>query len=224
MVGPQIEVLLYSIFASKKKSNESQEKTSQPSITPGNFQVSAKLDEESRKDSLLTLSFVISLNDSKGLVTYEFRGTCSIIGSSAEFAMLMEADRNTVPPILDAIYQRLYPVMFLMAGVTVAPYPQSTALASDMVFNQSPAQSPKKVPSEPAAKIDDGEQTVSRARNKTQPPSDASDELIEAASSKGGQSHKTAEEFAKVEKTPESESITVTNKNQSAPKSKVALT
>jgi hypothetical protein len=243
--GPQVEVTLYSVFASKKKGTNVEEKQGPQasSITPGNFQVSAKLDEESRKDSLLTLSFVISLNDSRGLVTYEFRGSCSIIGSSAEFSMLMEADRNKVPLILDAIYQRLYPVMFLMAGVTVAPYPQSTALASDMIaasqpMTTTPAATPQQVQSkekekepatsaESAAKTEVPEQiTATRnTRNSNKATQSVKDdgmqELVETISGKMNQNQKPKESL---EKASESESLPVTKKSQQVAKGKVSLT
>ena len=155
--GSQIEVTLYTIFASRKKPAEtSGDKTGiqSSSITPANFQVSAKLDEETRKDGLLSLSFVISLNDAKGLVTYEFRGACKVTGTNSEFAAIMGTERNRVPPILDAIYQRLYPVIFLMSGVTIAPYPQATTLASEMVSSeQGSGKQPSDQPSEGATQV-----------------------------------------------------------------------
>ena len=133
--GPNIELNLYSMFASKKKSLEREhfhtEQTA--NMAPSNFQVSANIEEETRRDSQLSLSFVVTLNDSKGLVTYEFRGKCRIHGSSAEFSSLLEAEKNKVPKILDIIYQRLYPMVFMMSGSTSAPYPQSVTLGSQMM-------------------------------------------------------------------------------------------
>lgn len=130
-----IELALNSVFASKKKSlgKEQGVQDHAQTLTPGNFQVSATLDEESRRDSQLNLSFTLTLNDSRGLVTYEFRGTCTVNGSTAEFTSLLEAEKNKVPKILDVIYQRLYPVVFMLAGATFASYPQSVALGAQML-------------------------------------------------------------------------------------------
>lgn len=106
-------------------------------MLPSNFQVYAKIDEESRKDSHLAASFLLTLNDGRGSVTYEFRGVCNITGSSADFESIMEANKDSrIPKILDMIYQRLYPVVFMLAGMTTSSYPQSIALLTEMVSSE----------------------------------------------------------------------------------------
>lgn len=106
-------------------------------MLPGNFQVYAKIDEESRKDSTLVASFLLTLNEARGSVTYEFRGACNIKGSSADFESIMEAHKESrIPRILDIVYQRLYPVVFMLAGMTTSTYPQSIALLTEMVSNE----------------------------------------------------------------------------------------
>lgn len=136
--GPQIEVSLHSIFASRKRNpvadDEKQAQAVTAAILPSNFQVYAKIEEESRKDSRLVVSFLLTLNDARGAVTYEFRGICTIIGSTADFEAIMEAHKDSrIPKILDTIYQRLYPVVYLLAGMTTSSYPQSIALLTEMV-------------------------------------------------------------------------------------------
>lgn len=106
-------------------------------MLPSNFQVYAKIDEESRKDNHLTTSFLLTLNDARGSVTYEFRGVCSMAGSAADFESIMGANKDSrVPRILDIIYQRLYPVVFMLAGMTTSSYPQSIALLTEMVSSE----------------------------------------------------------------------------------------
>lgn len=134
--GPQIDVSLNSIFASRKR-NPAEEEKQVSTMLPSNFQVYAKIDEESRKDSHLVVSFLLTLNDARGSVTYEFRGVCTVTGSTADFASIMEANKDSrVPKILDIIYQRLYSVVFMLAGMTTSSYPQSIALLTDMVSNE----------------------------------------------------------------------------------------
>jgi hypothetical protein len=136
--GPQIEVSLHSIFASRKRNPAEEEKQTQVvAMLPSNFQVYAKIDEESRKDSRLVVSFLLTLNEGKGSVTYEFRGVCNITGSSADFESIMEARKDSrIPKILDIIYQRLYPVIYMLAGMTMSSYPQSIAVLTEMVSNE----------------------------------------------------------------------------------------
>lgn len=135
--GPQVDLALHSIFASKKR-NVAEEKLAQTTtIVPSNFQVYAKIDEESRKDNNLSVSFLLTLNDARGSVTYEFRGVCNIAGSWADFESMMEVHKGSrVPKILDMIYQRLYPQIFMLAGMTASSYPQSIAVSTEMVLTE----------------------------------------------------------------------------------------
>jgi hypothetical protein len=129
-------VALYSIFASRKRSPAEEEKQV-ATILPSNFQVYSKIDEESRRDNHLVASFLLTLNDGRGSVTYEFRGVCNMSGSLADFESIMEANKDSrVPKILDIIYQRLYPVVFMLAGMTTSSYPQSIALLTEMVSSE----------------------------------------------------------------------------------------
>jgi hypothetical protein len=134
----QIDVTLNSVFASRKRDTFEEEKGSQVGgVLPSSFQVYAKIDEESRKDNRLAASFLVTLNDVKGSVTYEFRGVCRVIGSSAEFEATMGTNKDSrVPKILDILYQRLYPVIFILAGMTTASYPQSVGLLNEMVSSE----------------------------------------------------------------------------------------
>ncbi|MGI0020047.1 MAG: hypothetical protein ACREAY_06225 [Nitrososphaera sp.] len=125
----QVDVALESAFATKKGREKS--------LAPSTFQVSAKIDEESRKDNRLDLSFLLTLNDPKNMVTYEFRGSCSITGNPASFDHVMGAHAGSrLPRILDVIYQKVYPSVFMLAGITSSPYPQLTVLAQELVVQE----------------------------------------------------------------------------------------
>jgi hypothetical protein len=151
---PEIKISLYSIFASRRKlgkeeavtAGEEEEKSKSSSlyediILPSNFQVSSKIDEELRRDNQLVASFLLTLNDPVNSVTFDLRGSFNIVGSSADFESVMGADngKNTgsrIPKILDMLYQRLYPIIFMLAGMTSSAYPQSTTLLNKMSSNQ----------------------------------------------------------------------------------------
>ena len=129
-------MILNSVFASRKR-NAEDEKSGQPAMGPSHFQVYTKIDEETRKDNKLTISFLLTLNDTRGVVTYEFRGICVVTGTAADFESIMETSKNSrVPRILDILYQKLYPAVFMCAGMTSSSYPQSVALLTDMVSNE----------------------------------------------------------------------------------------
>jgi hypothetical protein len=132
----QIEVALESAFATKKGPAKS--------VAPSAFQVSAKIDEQVRKENRLELSFLLTLADPKNMVTYEFRGTCAVAGSAPGFDQLMESrdGKSRLPRILDVIYQKVYPSVFLLAGMTSSPYPQSTVLGADLAESAQEAEAP----------------------------------------------------------------------------------
>lgn len=145
-----MEIAIESVFASRKV----QDSKNAGQVTPGVFQVSAKIDEESRKDNRLVLSFLLTLSEPKTLVTYEFRGSCVVTGSPTDFDGMMESAKGSesrLPRILDAIYQRVYPAVFMLAGLTSSSYPQSTTLAAESVTGIATEQE-----EEPVAKISDG--------------------------------------------------------------------
>lgn len=134
--GPKLDLTLYSVFASRKR-NAAEEKNTQTIMIPGNFQVYAKIEEETRKDNNLSVSFLLTLNEGRGSVTYEFRGVCNIVGSSADFEALMEVHKGSrVPKILDSIYQRLYPEIFMLAGMITSSYPQSIGVSTEMILSE----------------------------------------------------------------------------------------
>ncbi|GEM_PF-3159848 len=149
---PQVELQVNSIFASKKKQAGMQETST---MLPGNFHVSAKIDEESRRDNQLVMSYLLTMNDSVNLMTYEFRGACSIVGSSADFEALMAAGKNNgskLPKIVDIIYQRLYPSVFMLAGITAGSYPRLTALNDTVAdLKQRDSTQENQVPATPAS-------------------------------------------------------------------------
>lgn len=135
--GAQIDVALNSIFASRKRNPVEEEKSAPVALHPGNFQVYAKIEEQSRKDNQLVASFLITLNEARGSITYEFRGVCTMAGSSADFESVMGSNKDSrVPKILDIIYQRMYPVVFMLAGMTMSSYPQSIGLLTEMVSSE----------------------------------------------------------------------------------------
>jgi hypothetical protein len=161
-------VTLHSIFASRKRSPTEEEKLAQVSsgMLPSNFQVYAKIDEESRKDNYLTASFLLTLNDARGIVTYEFRGICNIAGSSSDFESVMEAHKESrVPKILDIVYQRVYPAIFMLAGMTSSAYPQSIALLTEMV-SSDPIAVHQEAASAPKEKEKGQEETVAAPKDK----------------------------------------------------------
>lgn len=133
-----VHVTLASVFASRKS-----ERSAGAVVVPSTFQVSAKIDEELRKEGRLELSFSLALSDPKNMVSFELRGSCTVTGDASAFDQLMDAPSRAgagtgsrLPPILDIIYRQVYPSVFMLAGMTSSTYPQSTALAPEHIVDQ----------------------------------------------------------------------------------------
>jgi hypothetical protein len=152
--GFKIDVAVESAFVAKRGAGGSGPSRS---VIPSTFQVSAKIDEELRKDDMLLATFLMTLNDQKNAVTYEFRGTCTMEGSASDFDAMMGTRKGSrLPQVLEVIYQRLYPSVFVLAGMTSSSYPQSTTLAAGQAAVKEAAQEApeaKKKPKEPAAEV-----------------------------------------------------------------------
>jgi hypothetical protein len=133
-----MDVSVESAFVSKRRGSGAGPSRS---VIPSTFQVSAKIDEELRKDDMLLATFLITLNDQKNAVTYEFRGTCTMEGSASDFDAMMGTRKGSrLPQVLDVIYQRLYPSVFVLAGMTSSSYPQSTTLAANQASTKESVQ------------------------------------------------------------------------------------
>lgn len=129
--GAQVHVALESVFASRKGDG------GRAGVVPSTFQVSAKIEEQLRKEGRLELSFSLTLGDPKNMVSYELRGSCTVAGGDpSTFEQLMDAAKGSgsrLPPILDIIYRQVYPSVFILAGMTSSTYPQSAALVPEHV-------------------------------------------------------------------------------------------
>ena len=55
-------------------------------------------------------------------------------GASDFDAMMGTKKGSRLPQVLDVIYQRLYPSVFVLAGMTSSSYPQSTTLAASQAL------------------------------------------------------------------------------------------
>ena len=52
---------------------------------------------------------------------------------------------SRLPQVLDVIYQRLYPSVFVLAGMTSSSYPQSTTLAASQASTKESVQEVQEV-------------------------------------------------------------------------------
>ncbi len=94
--------------------------------SPGSvvFNVDVKMDEESRTNEELTISFLITISTKPSLVQFEVGGTAVVTGGRAAFDSALEVDEeSSVPRVLHTIYQRIFTPLFVLSNMLEAPYP-----------------------------------------------------------------------------------------------------
>ncbi len=94
--------------------------------SPGSvvFDVDVKMDEESRTNEELTISFLIIISTKPSLVQFEVGGTAVVTGGRAVFDSALEVDEaSSVPKVLHTIYQRIFTPLFVLSNMLEAPYP-----------------------------------------------------------------------------------------------------
>ena len=94
--------------------------------SPGSvvFNVDVKMDEESRTNEELTISFLITISTKPSLVQFEVGGTAVVTGGRAVFDSALEVDEeSSVPRVLHTIYQRIFTPLFVLSNMLETPYP-----------------------------------------------------------------------------------------------------
>lgn len=88
------------------------------------FDVDVKMDEESRTNEELTISYTLNISTKPSLVEFSAGGTATISGGRRAFEAALEADEESgVPKVLPTIYQRVFTSLFVLSSLLEAPYP-----------------------------------------------------------------------------------------------------
>jgi hypothetical protein len=88
------------------------------------FDVDVKMDEESRTNDELTVSFLLNINTKPSLVEFGVGGTATISGGRSAFDAALEVDEESkVPKVLHHIYQRAFTSLFVLSNLLETPYP-----------------------------------------------------------------------------------------------------
>jgi len=95
------------------------------------FDVDVSLDEESRTNRELTLTFNLTIRTKPTLVKFEVGGTAVISGGREAFDAALEMDeKSSVPKVLHFVYQRVFTSLYLTAALLEVPYPPPDLLLS----------------------------------------------------------------------------------------------
>ena len=95
------------------------------------FDVDVSMDEESRTNDELTLTFNLTIRTKPSLVRFEVGGTAVVSGGREAFEAALEMDeKSSVPKVLHKVYQQVFMSLYLTASLLEVPYPPPDLLLS----------------------------------------------------------------------------------------------
>jgi hypothetical protein len=112
-----VAVLVERVDASRQseKANENAE---------SNYNLNVSLSEKERTPEALVLEFVLELTSQPLVAKIKVDGTATLKGTKDEVQTMITApDDKTPPPILFSIYERVYGLIYLVAGSLRVPRP-----------------------------------------------------------------------------------------------------
>ncbi len=100
------------------------------------FRINAKIEDEEKKPDHVRIKFELSITTDPKFATIELEGIAMVSGEN--MARLEKSDSTgNVPLIVLDLYQKLYPIIFLMTNAIGSPAPSPALLSA-------PEEAPKK--------------------------------------------------------------------------------
>ena len=88
------------------------------------FDVNAKLEEQKRENSQVTLSFNLVISTKPNVVKYNTAGLVTLAGKSDDIKKKLEVNPKThIPQILFTIYQHVFNSIYILSSNLNTPYP-----------------------------------------------------------------------------------------------------
>ena len=88
------------------------------------FDVNAKLEEQKRENSQVTLSFNLAISTKPNVVKYNTAGLVTLAGKPDDIKKKLEVNPKThIPQILFTIYQHVFNSIYILSSNLNTPYP-----------------------------------------------------------------------------------------------------
>lgn len=92
-----------------------------PSVS---YRVNVKISEEERNPGYLRVRFSFELEAEPPIAKLQISGTAQVTGKEEELLPLLSQNaKEGAPPLFMLIYQKVYPVMYLLANALKIPHP-----------------------------------------------------------------------------------------------------
>ena len=134
------------------------------------FDVNAKLEEQKRENSQVTLSFNLAISTKPNVVKYSTAGLVTLAGKPDDIKKKLEVNPKThIPQILFTIYQHVFNSIYILSSNLNTPYPPPDLLhpmaekIQILSANVSDAASPEKTEATSSATTTSSEQNASKS-------------------------------------------------------------
>jgi hypothetical protein len=95
------------------------------------YKLDASMSEKERSRDSLTVSFTLELTGQPKLAKFTVAGTARVKGSGEDIKRGTAAkDDKTPPDVLGLVYERVYGLLYLLAGTLKVPHPLPNLLKS----------------------------------------------------------------------------------------------
>jgi len=120
----QVSVLIERVDAARLSDKVSEN-------SPSNYSLNVSMSERDRSPETLILKFTLELTNQPQLARIAISGIATLTGAKDEIQSgLASLDDNTPPLVLTTIYERIYGLLYLVAGSLKVPHPLPTLLRS----------------------------------------------------------------------------------------------
>jgi len=93
-------------------------------ISKSNYTLNVSLAERKRRPEGLTLSFTLEIIGASDVASMTISGMARLTGSESEIAeSLAVGEGKTTPPVVETIYEKIYGLVYLLAGTMKVPHP-----------------------------------------------------------------------------------------------------
>jgi hypothetical protein len=93
-------------------------------ISKSAYTLNVSLSERKRRPDGLTLSFTLEIIGASEVASISISGAARLTGSESEIAeSLAVGEGKTTPPVVETIYEKIYGVVYLLAGSMKVPHP-----------------------------------------------------------------------------------------------------
>ena len=116
------------------------------------FDVNAKIEEQKRENSQVTLSFNLAISTKPNVVKYNTAGLVTLAGKPDDIKKKLEVNPKThIPQILFTIYQHVFNSIYILSSNLNTPYPppdllhpmaEKIQILSENASNKTSAENP----------------------------------------------------------------------------------